>query len=52
MKFTHLLKDIEEIINLAKDTELNAVAIDIKDDDGYVGYETKIKEVKEIGARF
>lgn len=40
---------IQQIVNLAKTTELNAVVIDIKDDDGFVGYETGISEVRELG---
>lgn len=40
---------IQQIVNLSKTTELNAVVIDIKDDDGKVGYETAISEVREIG---
>lgn len=41
---------LQKIIELSKTTELNAVVIDIKDDDGKVGYDTGIKEVKDIGA--
>lgn len=41
---------IQQIIGLSKTTELNAVVIDIKDDDGKVAYDSNIKEVKDIGA--
>jgi len=44
------MNKIQQIINLSKTTELNAVVIDIKDDDGKVGYDTSIKEVRDIGA--
>lgn len=41
---------IQKIVNLAKATEVNAVVLDIKDDDGKVGYETGLKDVRDIGA--
>ncbi|HHW31993.1 MAG TPA: putative glycoside hydrolase [Clostridiaceae bacterium] len=41
---------VEHYINLAKTTEINSYVIDIKDDDGYVGYESQIPEVRELGA--
>ncbi|MCX7842141.1 MAG: putative glycoside hydrolase [Clostridia bacterium] len=40
---------LQQIIELINTTELNAVVLDIKDDDGKVGYETGIQEVREIG---
>lgn len=43
-------KKIQQLIDLTKTTELNSVVIDIKDDDGKVGYETSIKEVRAIKA--
>jgi len=36
-------------IELANTTEINAYVVDIKDDDGYVGYESQVPEVKEHG---
>ena len=41
---------VNHYIKLAKNTEINSYVIDIKDDDGYVGYESSIPEVREIGA--
>ena len=43
-------KNVQHYIDLAKRTEINAYVIDIKDDDGYVGYESNIPAVREIGA--
>ena len=43
-------KKINEIIKLIKNTELNAVVIDIKDYSGYVAYDTDIPEVKKYEA--
>jgi hypothetical protein len=43
-------KRVEHYINLAKTTEINSYVIDIKDDDGYVGYESQIPEVRELNA--
>jgi hypothetical protein len=40
---------VDHFINLAKTTEINSYVIDIKDDDGYVGYETSIFSVRKIG---
>lgn len=40
---------VDQFIKLAKTTEINSYVIDIKDDDGYVGYETSIPGVREIG---
>lgn len=39
-----------ELLDLIDDTELNAVVIDVKNDNGKVMYETSIEIVKEIGA--
>lgn len=41
---------IQYVIDLARDTEINAVVIDVKDYSGYVLYDTRIKEVEEYGA--
>jgi len=41
---------INEIVELSKTTDLNAVVIDIKDDNGMIGYKSEIKEVKNNGA--
>jgi len=42
---------IEYIINLAKNTEINGVIIDIKDWSGYVAYDTKVPEVEKYQAK-
>ena len=42
------MKKVEHYANLANTTELNSYVIDIKDDDGYVGYESQLAEVREI----
>lgn len=42
-------KKVEHYVNLANTTEINSYVVDIKDDDGYVGYESKLPEVVEIG---
>ncbi len=41
---------VDHFINLANTTEINAYVIDIKDDDGLVGYETSVPAVLEAGA--
>lgn len=41
---------LDQIISLIKNTELNTVVLDIKDDDGLVGYETNIQAVRDVGA--
>lgn len=41
---------LNEIIKLAKTTELNTVVIDIKGDDGFVSYQSTVPMVKSIGA--
>lgn len=41
---------VDHYVELAKKTEINSYVIDIKDDDGYVGYESGIPAVREIGA--
>ena len=43
------MNKVERYVNLANTTEINSYVIDIKDDDGYVGYESQIAEVREIG---
>lgn len=40
---------VDHYIELAKNTELNSYVIDIKDDDGFVGYESQLPEVKANG---
>lgn len=40
-----------EIIDLIRRTELNAVVIDVKDDQGAVTYDSSLPEVAEIGSR-
>lgn len=41
---------VQHYIDLAKNTEINSYVVDIKDDDGYVGYESNVPAVKEAGA--
>ncbi|RCX09592.1 hypothetical protein DFR58_13523 [Anaerobacterium chartisolvens] len=41
---------VQHFINLAKTTEINSYVIDIKDDDGLVGYESNVPAVREINA--
>lgn len=41
---------VNHYIELANTTEINAYVIDIKDDDGLVGYESQVPKVKENGA--
>lgn len=43
-------KQVQHYIDLANKTEINSYVIDIKDDDGLVGYESSIPLVKEIKA--
>jgi len=40
---------LEHYVELANTTEINAYVVDIKDDDGYVGYESQVPEVRENG---
>jgi hypothetical protein len=42
---------IDYVINLAKETDINAVVIDVKDFSGYVAYDTKVEKVEEYGVR-
>ncbi|MBQ8246754.1 MAG: putative glycoside hydrolase [Lachnospiraceae bacterium] len=42
---------MEEIIQLVEETELNAVVIDVKNDDGYVTYAMSNETVEALGAR-
>lgn len=44
-------KKINQIIDLIKKTELNAVVIDIKDYSGYVAYDIDLPEIKKYGAK-
>lgn len=41
--------NVEKYINLANRTEINAYVIDIKDEDGYVSYESNVPKVRELG---
>jgi len=41
---------LEKFIQITNETEINSVVIDIKDDDGVVGYESNIPAVREINA--
>lgn len=41
---------VNHFIELANTTEINSYVVDIKDDDGYVGYESAIPDVREINA--
>jgi hypothetical protein len=41
---------VKHYIDVAKNTEINSYVIDIKDDDGYVGYESSLPEVVDNGA--
>ncbi|MDP4095053.1 MAG: putative glycoside hydrolase [Bacillota bacterium] len=41
-------KNLQHYVDLAKKTEINTYVVDIKDDDGYVGYESQIPEVRSI----
>lgn len=41
---------IDHFVELANTTEINAYVIDIKDDDGYVGYESQVPAVRDIKA--
>ena len=40
---------LNHYIELANNTEINSYVVDIKDDDGYVGYESQVPAVREIG---
>jgi len=42
---------IDYIINIARDTEINGVVIDIKDWSGYIAYDTALSEAKEYNAK-
>ncbi len=42
---------IEYLINLARDTEINGVVIDIKDWSGYISYDTAVPEVEKYKAK-
>lgn len=42
-------ENVDKYIDIAKNTVVNSYVIDIKDDDGYVGYESQIPEVRELG---
>ncbi|MEK7481970.1 MAG: putative glycoside hydrolase [Patescibacteria group bacterium] len=44
-------KKIDYLLNLAKETEINAVVIDIKDYSGYVAYDIKLAEAEEYKAK-
>lgn len=40
---------VDHFVELANNTEINSYVIDIKDDDGLVGYESQVPEVKANG---
>ncbi|MBO2942571.1 putative glycoside hydrolase [Paenibacillus sp. F411] len=40
---------MEELVKLVDDTELNAMVIDIKDDEGYITYKTENAKLQEMG---
>lgn len=42
-------KSVEHYIELANTTEINSYVVDIKDDDGFVGYESQVPEVQANG---
>lgn len=42
-------KKVQHYADLANTTEINSYVVDIKDDDGYVGYESQVPEVREVG---
>ncbi len=44
------MSNVKHYIDVAKTTEINSYVIDIKDDDGYVGYESQIQAVREAKA--
>src|SRR5205085_6612293 len=43
-------RKVDELIDLAKRTEINAFVIDIKDASGYVSHDTQVPLAREIGA--
>lgn len=43
------MSKVDHYIELAKNTEINSYVVDIKDDDGFVGYESQLPEVRENG---
>ncbi len=42
-------KSVQHYIELANTTEINSYVVDIKDDDGFVGYESQVPEVQANG---
>ena len=42
------MKKVEKFVDIANETEINSFVVDIKDDDGYVGYESNIPSVREV----
>lgn len=42
-------KNLNHYVELANNTEINSYVVDIKDDDGYVGYESQLPEVQANG---
>ena len=42
-------KSVQHYVELANTTEINSYVVDIKDDDGYVGYESQVPEVQANG---
>lgn len=41
---------LQHYVELAEKTEINTYVVDIKDSDGYVGYESTVEEVRAVGA--
>lgn len=44
------MANVKHYVDLANSTEINTYVVDIKDDDGLVGYESSVPAVKEIKA--
>ena len=44
-------KKIDYLVNLAKETEINAVVIDIKDYSGYIAYDIDNEEIEKYKAK-
>lgn len=44
------IQGLNHFTELANETEINSYVVDVKDDDGYVGYKSEIEAVKEINA--
>lgn len=44
------MKKVEKFVKIANETEINTFVVDIKDDDGFVGYESDVASVREAKA--